>query len=397
MASTTQTAVAAHQPRQRELRMQANEQAFPDMNTIRKAIPAHCFVPSTSRSLGYVARDLAMAGGLTWAALSVIPMVSNPTARAVCWAVYGFLQGLVGVGIWILAHECGHGAFSVHRRLNDVVGWVLHSLLLVPFFSWKFSHARHHRFTGHLEKDMAFVPSTRPQLSHDHHLVLGFIDPEVFEDAPIVNLAKLIAHQLGGWQAYLLFNVSAADQSLQNPDAKWWRRGHFDPFSGVFRPSEAVYIALSDLGLALMGAGIWYGAKVLGWDTMFLLYGVPYFWVHHWLVAITYLHHNHPDVPHYEGSHWSFVAGALATVDRDFGFIGRHVFHGIIDTHVVHHLFSKIPFYHAEEATKAIKPLLGDLYHADEQAFMGSLWTTWNTCKYVEKDPSNPGAMRWAR
>ncbi|RYP04770.1 hypothetical protein DL765_010070 [Monosporascus sp. GIB2] len=399
MATVTQVEVAEGAPRLRyTLEKTSARPALPDINTIRKAIPAHCFVPSTARSLGYVARDLAMAGALTYAALRFIPLVENPVYRAAAWMAYGFLQGLVGVGIWILAHECGHGAFSVHRRLNDVVGWVLHSLLLVPFFSWKFSHARHHRFTGNMEKDMAFVPRVRPdQPSRPHKLVLGFIDPELFEDAPIVNLVKLVAHQLFGWQLYLFFNSSAGKDSLQNKDAKWWRLSHFDPFSGVFRPNEALYIAASDLGLAIVGAGIWYGAKALDWQTMALLYGVPYFWVHHWLIAITYLHHTHQELPHYDGKSWTFVAGALATVDRDFGFVGRHIFHGIIDTHVVHHLFSRIPFYHAEEATKAIKPLLGDLYHSDERSFMGQLWSTWNTCKYVEKDPSNPGAMRWVQ
>lgn len=56
-------------------------------------------------------------------------------------------------------------------------------------------------------------------------------------------------------------------------------------------------------------------------------------------VAITYLHHTHPEVHHFDADSWTFVKGALATVDRDFGFVGRHLFHGIIDTHVVHHLF----------------------------------------------------------
>lgn len=56
-------------------------------------------------------------------------------------------------------------------------------------------------------------------------------------------------------------------------------------------------------------------------------------------VAITYLHHTHPDLPHYTEEGWSYVKGALSTVDRDFGFIGKHIFHGIIEKHVVHHLF----------------------------------------------------------
>lgn len=57
------------------------------------------------------------------------------------------------------------------------------------------------------------------------------------------------------------------------------------------------------------------------------------------LVAITYLHHHHSEVPHYTPEGWSYVKGALATVDREFGFIGKHLFHGIIEKHVIHHLF----------------------------------------------------------
>lgn len=57
---------------------------------------------------------------------------------------------------------------------------------------------------------------------------------------------------------------------------------------------------------------------------------------------------------------------------------------------------SRIPFYKAKEATNAIKPKLGNLYHRDERSFLGQLWSVWTTCKYVEKDPDAPGAMRWA-
>jgi fatty acid desaturase len=56
-------------------------------------------------------------------------------------------------------------------------------------------------------------------------------------------------------------------------------------------------------------------------------------------VAITYLHHTHPDAAHYEAEEWTYAKGALSTIDREFGFIGRHIFHGIIEYHVVHHIF----------------------------------------------------------
>lgn len=57
---------------------------------------------------------------------------------------------------------------------------------------------------------------------------------------------------------------------------------------------------------------------------------------------------------------------------------------------------SRIPFYRAKEATEAIKPKLGKLYHRDDRPFLGQLWAMFTTCKYVERDPDVPGAMRWA-
>jgi omega-6 fatty acid desaturase (delta-12 desaturase) len=222
-----------------------------------------------------------MTVGLGWAAMTYIPQIDSLAWRTAAWILYGYVQGLVCTGIWILAHEAGHGAFSVHRRLNDAVGWALHSALLVPYFSWKFSHHRHHRFTGHMEKDMAFVPATKAD-REKRRLVDLYLDRELFEDVPLVQLVKLLAHQLAAWQMYLLFNISAGRGSQQRK-ASWWRLSHFEPTSAVFRPSEAFYIALSDLGLAIVGGLLYLASTVVGWKTVFLLYGVPYFWVHHWL------------------------------------------------------------------------------------------------------------------
>ncbi|KAK3334241.1 fatty acid desaturase-domain-containing protein [Cercophora scortea] len=368
---------------------------YPDIQTIRDSIPADCFVQDTGTSLAYLARDVAMILSFGWLGLTFVPQIQDPIVRTLAWIAYGYIQGLFCTGLWILAHECGHGAFAPSQRLNDVVGWFAHSALMVPYFSWKFSHHRHHRFTGHMEKDMAFVPQKAENRSKPRFANL-YLDAELFEDVPIVQLIKLIGHQLAGWQMYLLFNVSAGPQSKQRDDGSWLRVSHFEPTSAVFRPNEAFYIALSDLGLAITAYGLYLGAQVIGWQTIFLLYVVPYMWVHHWLVAITYLHHNHPDVHHFEADSWTFVKGALATVDRDFGFVGKHLFHGIIETHVVHHLFPRIPFYKQERATEAMMPVVGHLYHKETRSFIGQLWATWTTCRYVEADPNTPGALKWA-
>ncbi|PKS05394.1 hypothetical protein jhhlp_008770 [Lomentospora prolificans] len=390
--SAGQIPVKAIQKPQPEIKRVPRE--YPDINTIRNAIPAHCFKPSLWISCGYLVRDIIFIAALAYAAITYIPSIDDARLRGAAWVAYGFVQGLVCTGLWILAHECGHGAFSLYPRVNNVIGWAAHSFLLVPYFSWKYSHARHHRFTGHMEKDMAFVPRTEKE--HKERRIFGVrVENDLFEDAPIVALVRLLSHQLFGWQAYLFFNVTCGPDSLQREPTKWWPQSHFDPMSAIFRPSERLFVFITDIGILITAAMIYYGATIFGGWTMFLLYGVPYFWVHHWLVAITYLHHTHPDLPHFDAENWSYVKGSLATVDRDFGFIGRYLFHGIIETHVVHHLFARIPFYYADEATEAIKPILGDLYHCDH-SFLDQLWPTFNECKYVVPVDEVPGEMYWA-
>merc|ERR1719324_1119598 len=89
------------------------------------------------------------------AAGALIPM---KLAAAPLWLAYAAVTGTVATGMWVVAHECGHGAFSDNRALQDAVGYVLHSLLLVPYFSWQRSHAVHHANTNHITKGETHVP-----------------------------------------------------------------------------------------------------------------------------------------------------------------------------------------------------------------------------------------------
>ena len=50
-----------------------------------------------------------------------------PFMRFVLWSLYGFAAGLVATGLWVIAHECGHQAFSESKIINNTVGWVLHT------------------------------------------------------------------------------------------------------------------------------------------------------------------------------------------------------------------------------------------------------------------------------
>ncbi|KAF2165390.1 hypothetical protein M409DRAFT_67238 [Zasmidium cellare ATCC 36951] len=362
------------------------------LRELRRAIPHHCFRPSNICSLKYVFCDLILAISLGWLASTLIPHQPTFPLRCISWMLYGYLQGLILTGIWILAHECGHEALFSSKIANHIVGFVLHSALLVPYFSWRYTHARHHRYTNHLGKDTAFVPRQEDETPRWLGMIRRF---GVIEDTPFYAICSLVLHQVLGLPAYLLFYSSGAQDGPPNESWSFSRWSHFDPLSDLFTESEQPYVLLSTIGVGASISILITLAQAVGVTNAFLLYGIPYLWVNNWLVALTYLHHNDPKIPHFEQSTWTFLDGALSTVDRPFGFVGRYLFHGIVDYRVVHHLFPRISFYHAEEATKAIVPLLGEAYHKDETPFWLALWRTFRSCRSVEADGAQPGVLRW--
>lgn len=99
---------------------------------------------------------------------------------------------------------------------------------------------------------------------------------------------------------------------------------------------------------------------------------------------ITYLHHTDPKLPKYTAESWTFVRGATATMDRNFGFLGEHIMHNISSDHVTHHLFSTIPHYYCRTASKAIIPLLGNHYHGRGEFQYKDLKTSFRDCQWVE-------------
>lgn len=371
---------------------------------IHKAIPKHCFERSGATGLYYVARDIvSLAVTFYFTNKYVTPeYIPNVAARAVLWGLYTFAQGLFGTGLWVLAHECGHQSFSPSKVLNDTVGWVLHSSLLVPYFSWKISHGKHHKATGNMERDMVFVPKTRDvyaskigRFAHELH--------ELTEETPIMTAIELIGQQIGGWPMYIITNITGHNnhEGQREGRGKGKKNGffggvnHFNMNSPLYEAKDAKLILLSDLGLAIVGLVLYTLCQKFGFQNMLVWYFIPYLWVNHWLVAITFLQHTDPSLPHYTGESWTYTRGAAATIDREFGFIGRQLLHGIIETHVLHHYVSTIPFYHADEATEAIKKVMGKHYRADTKdgsiGFIKSIWTSFRSCNWVEPNEGATG------
>lgn len=77
---------------------------------------------------------------------------------------------------------------------------------------------------------------------------------------------------------------------------------------------------------------------------------------------ITFMQHTHPDVPHFDDKEWTWLRGALSTIDRSLGPLADFKTHYICPSHVAHHIFSDMPYYGAMEATPYIKAHLGKYY-----------------------------------
>ncbi|XP_010557947.1 PREDICTED: delta(12)-fatty-acid desaturase-like [Tarenaya hassleriana] len=338
------------------------------LGDLKKAIPPHCFKRSIPRSFSYLITDLIIIYCFYYIATNYFSLLPQPLSY-LAWPLYWACQGCVMTGVWVIAHECGHHAFSDYQWLDDTVGLIFHSLLLVPYFSWKYSHRRHHSNTGSLDKDEVFVPKQKSAIRwYSKYL-----------NNPLGRVMTLTIQLVLGWPLYLMFNVSG------RPYERF--ACHFDPNGPIYSDRERLQIYVSDAGILAVCYALYRisAAKGLAW--MLCYYGVPLLVVNGFLVLITYLQHTHPALPHYDSSEWDWFRGALATVDRDYGILNK-VFHNITDTHVAHHLFSTMPHYHAMEATKAIKPILGEYYQFDGMPVYKAMWREAKECIYVEPDES---------
>jgi omega-6 fatty acid desaturase (delta-12 desaturase) len=132
-------------------------------------------------------------------------------------------------------------------------------------------------------------------------------------------------------------------------------------------------VVLSVSAVVLVLAFLVGASFVWGFVAVFKLYLFPYLVNNAWFIMYTFLHHTHINVPHYDAAEWSYLRGALTTIDRDYG-IADHLHHRIGCTHVLHHLFKRIPHYHAEEASAAIRPILGRYHVQDNTHYLLGLW-----------------------
>ena len=352
------------------------------LKSIRDQIPKEMFIQSNAKSFYYLARDLVQVA-VTYYVFSTygLPLIDAMcqtlgegsmlanVAKFVIWNIFWVIQGLNFTGLWVLAHECGHGGFSPSRTINDSLGMILHSALLVPYHSWRISHGNHHKHTNHTELDTVFIPEK----------VGNHAAREAIQESPIVSLIYMLLTFTLGWPLYLTTNMTGQKYNK--------RTNHFEPGSPLFRPNEGKYIVQSDMGIfvtfAIFGALLYTGTAtkmdIVCW------YTIPYMWNNFWLIFITYLQHSDVRLPHYNAENWTFLRGALCTIDRDFGAPINWWIHHINDSHIVHHIFSSMPFYNAIHVTRKYlyKTDAKDYCLSDNRSLWAMLWESWTNCTAI--------------
>ena len=286
-----------------------------------------------------------------------------------------------------------------------------------------------------MTRDQTWVPQNVQPIPSNNPAQKSQVDKQVEmkpkSESSLSAITDMIVMATIGWPLHLMFNVSgpvkenvvayyakgiryeptiitesdgnSQDDENEYSDYKQISQkypikftSHFLPSSPIFNSRETLKIYLSNFGVIAMLFILYQLFQIYGWQVMVTVYVLPLSINFFLLTSITFLQHVHDDVPHLDEGEWNWLKGALCTIDRSMGSFLDSKLHHITDTHVCHHVFSKIPFYHAEEATKAIKGKLGNYYRDEtDKSFFGALFENLKNCVALKRNEKFRGILWW--
>jgi len=246
--------------------------------------------------------------------------------------LYGFAlaipAGAFLLRLFLIQHDCGHGAFFRRQSSNDWVGRILGVLTFTPYDYWRRAHAMHHASTGNLalrgvgDVDTLTVAEFRA-LSRTRKL-----------------LYRLYRHPL------VLFGIGPAYQFLLK---------HRLPI-GMMKRGWRPWV--STVGTNISIAAV---AALLIWTMglkLFLIVHIPITLVAASIgVWLFYVQHQFDQTHWAHADEWSFHdAALLGSSHYQLPLILRW-FSANIGVHHVHHLASRIPFYRLPEVLREVPAL----------------------------------------
>ncbi|QNJ06439.1 delta-12 fatty acid desaturase DesA2 [Synechococcus sp. MEDNS5] len=319
--------------------------------------------------------SLIMSAGLSLAALGIGTQIPLTLQATPLWGLYGIGCGTIAMGCWVLAHECGHNAFHPNRRIEGVVGFLLHSALLVPYYSWARSHSVHHAHCNHLEQGETHVPPRATSL-------LGQITEQLKRklNPTLFGIISLFNHLVIGWQLYLLLGATGGED-YGFPTSHFWNGNPFtNGKRNLFPEAFRTLMVRSNIGCLAMITFLIIAAIQSSPLRVLCVYGLPYLVINVWLTTYTWLQHTDQNIPHFSNKTWSWAKGALQTVDRPYGPVLNLLHHGIGSTHVCHHVNSAIPHYNAWRGTALLRQRFPELARYDSTPIPEALWRVATRC-----------------
>lgn len=206
-------------------------------------------------------------------------------------------------------HEAAHG--NIHgphdrlRWLNDVCGYLMAPLMIVPFSTHKVEHFTHHRYTNQPDKDPDYVVSTMGDG------VFAFLTCGV--------------HFLWVQNTFLFRSYWAT---------ALWR-------------AKAVYIVEILVAAGWRVAFVTLVARENAWALLLFGYLAGAFFTGYWFAYRP--HHPYSDATRYRNTNSLFMPGWMKPLE--WFWFGQNL-------HSVHHLFPRVPFYRYHALHRRIEPAM---------------------------------------
>jgi acyl-lipid omega-6 desaturase (Delta-12 desaturase) len=270
-------------------------------------------------------------------ARSVFELLVTAVPFVVLWAL---MWAALGVGYWLslllaiptacflmrlfmIQHDCGHGALFHRRKANDWVGRVLGVVTLTPYSFWLRTHAAHHANAGNLD-----------------HRGMGDITTLTTEEYLALPVLKRFAYRVYR-NPLVMFGVIPTYLFVV----------HYRFPAGLMRAGRQPW-------LSAMGTN---AAIAIVATLLILLVGVkPFLLVQAPVVIIAasiavwffYVQHQFEDTQWAHDGSWTFHEAALHGSSHYELPKPLAWFTGNIGVHHIHHLASRIPFYRLPEVLR---------------------------------------------
>ncbi len=266
--------------------------------------------PSHARSIFEIALTASLFL-LCWVAMWLSLDISYWLSFALTLPAAGLL-----VRLFLIQHDCGHGAFFRTRSVNDWVGRVLGIFTLTPYDFWKRTHAIHHAGSGNLDRRG-----------------LGDIDTLTVQEYEALSSGKKFLYRVYR-SPIVLFVIGPTYQFfLQHRLPIGLMRRGWTPWISTMTTNEGI--------LAIAGLGMW-----LAGVQEFLIIQVPVTMLATSIgVWLFYVQHQFDETHWDHDDEWSRHEAALhGSSHYDLPPVLAW-FTANIGVHHVHHLCSAIPFY----------------------------------------------------